>query len=81
MAMKLTKRDSGRIGGIQTVLTHGTDHMRNIGKLGGRPHATNWLDLQVRQIQERKEREGRATDSLTLTQLKHLVKSAVEGGY
>ncbi|BAS31199.1 hypothetical protein DEHALATV1_0096 [Dehalococcoides mccartyi] len=81
MTMKLTKRDSGRIGGIQTVLIHGADHMRNIGKLGGRPRSTNWLDLQVRQIQERREKGGRATDSLTLSQLKHLVKSAVEGGY
>jgi hypothetical protein len=39
------------------------------------------MDLQVLHIRERKEREGRATDSLTLSQLKHLVKNAMEGGY
>ena len=30
-------RDYGRIGGLQTVLRHGREHMSKIGKCGGRP--------------------------------------------
>ncbi len=54
--MILTKRDSGRIGGILTAMRHGTILMREIGILGGRPRATNWMELQVLLIRERKER-------------------------
>ena len=31
------KQDAGRLGGLQTYLRHGSEHMAEIGRLGGRP--------------------------------------------
>jgi hypothetical protein len=35
---------AGSIGGTETYLRHGSDHMKEIGKLGGRPSWRESLD-------------------------------------
>lgn len=35
--MKTIKQTAGFLGGIQTYLRYGPEHMKKIGKLGGRP--------------------------------------------
>ena len=61
-------RKYGRIGGLQTFLRHGSSHMAEIGRKGGRP--------KLRQLPvpktENKVREGMAAQPNNLKVLKEL---------
>ena len=37
----MTRSDAGRLGGQETARRHGSDHFRNIGKLGGEARGKN----------------------------------------
>jgi hypothetical protein len=50
----MTKRDSGRLGGLQTYLRYGVVHMRKIGRLGGRP---TWEETLARSRAKRRARQ------------------------
>lgn len=63
-------RDYGRIGGLQTVLRHGREHMAEIGRRGGRPRLRR-LPAPEAQIQIR---EGWLPNRLS--ELKELWKTA-----
>lgn len=44
-AVNPQKQKAGIIGGLQTFLRHGPEHMRTIGRLGGRPKSPTLEDL------------------------------------
>lgn len=47
--------DYGRIGGLQTVLRHGREHMAEIGRRGGRPRLRQ-LPVPEAQLDKKEER-------------------------
>ena len=70
-------RDFGRIGGLQTYLSHGRDYMREIGRRGGlarRLPTIAELRQQTAPEAENKVREGLAAQPNNLKALKELWK-------
>jgi hypothetical protein len=51
--MKLTRRDSGRKGGLTTLKRYGRDQLVEWGKLGGRPRSLGYDDIRQQQLAER----------------------------
>jgi hypothetical protein len=43
----MTRRDSGRIGGLVTLERYGKDQLRTWGKLGGRPRSPTYDDIRI----------------------------------
>ena len=44
--MTMNRRDAGRIGGLQTYLRHGKEHMSGMGEKGGRPRVRTLNELR-----------------------------------
>lgn len=45
-------QDYGRLGGLQTFMRYGRDHMAEIGQLGGRPRSNSIADLRQQPASE-----------------------------
>ena len=35
----MTRQDAGRLGGLQTLMRHGPEHLKIVGQRGGRPRS------------------------------------------
>ena len=52
------RSDAGRIGGLQTILRHGREHLVAAGRLGGRPRAVMLQPKDVTEIDGEPENKG-----------------------
>jgi len=69
-------RDYGRMGGLQTLMRYGREHMVKLGKRGGRPRLRQLPAPET----ETKIREGMAARPNSLKVLKELVKNKYGSG-
>ena len=60
--------NAGRIGGQTTVASHGTIHMSNIGKLGGRPRNLSLSEITA--SYQNNNKKGELPGSYSLNELK-----------
>ena len=71
----MTRRDSGRIGGLATLKRYGKDQLRNWGKLGGRPRSLTYDEIRQQQrLEQNNNKGGDGSPGNNLSQLKALLR-------
>jgi hypothetical protein len=66
--------DAGRLGGLQTYLRHGREHMAAMGRQGGRPRAMTFDELKKQPEFLKAEEEARRRMDTPGAQTNSLVK-------
>ncbi|KSV17347.1 hypothetical protein CY91_00955 [Dehalococcoides mccartyi] len=69
---KLTNKEAGRLGGLKTVALYGREHMKELGKLGGRPRLPTLQEIRDRKAKASNinNNKGVATGGYSLKELK-----------
>jgi len=72
MKQKLTNKEIGRLGGLKTVALYGQEHMKELGKLGGRPRLPTLQEIRDRKAKASNinNNKGVATGGYSLKELK-----------
>jgi hypothetical protein len=71
----MTRKDSGRIGGLATLKRYGKDQLRDWGKLGGRPRSLTYDEIRQQQrLEQNNNKGGDGPPGNNLNQLKALLK-------
>ncbi|KSV18471.1 hypothetical protein DA01_03445 [Dehalococcoides mccartyi] len=71
MRHKLTNKEAGRLGGLKTVALYGREHMKELGKLGGRPRLPTLQEIRDRKAKASNiNNKGVATGDYSLKELK-----------
>ena len=71
----MTRKDSGRIGGLATLKRYGKDQLRDWGKLGGRPRSLTYDEIRQQQrLEQNNNKGGDGSPGNNLSQLKALLK-------
>lgn len=86
----MNRNEAGLIGGLQTYLRHGSKHMSEIGKQGGRPRLPTLTELRRQQSASsdplrlrsprKNEKEERLTNSLRGLKTLYLQRNGTGGG-
>ena len=69
--MIMDRKTIGRMGGLQTSLRYGKEHMREIGKLGGRPKV---MTRSLTALEIKSPENGNNGLPNSLAELKRLIK-------
>lgn len=70
--MNPVKQEAGRLGGLQTFLRYGPEHMSNLGKTGGRPRTPDLSQCQQLQTLNNNKKGGKLPQGNSLKALKEL---------